>query len=158
MRMEGKEKRIILIVALALILLSGIKCSMDEDNPAPGCNQFLGLPSMGGCFGKNAIINLTVEPEINGIEIAVNNCNGGVLEVTNGSNFPLMLGGIEIAPEEVNIILDVLCDENGNPLLKRSTANYSEYIPEEDMYAEINGKLGTQDILITFTKTKKLCE
>jgi hypothetical protein len=158
MPVEGKEKKIILLVALALILISGVKCFMDEDNPAPGCNQFLGLPSMGGCFGKNAIINLTIEPEIDGVEIVANNCNGGVLEVTNGSDLPLVLGGIEIVPEEVNVILDVLCDDNGNPLLKRSTANYSEYVPEEDMYVEINGKLGTQDILITFTKTRKLCD
>jgi hypothetical protein len=158
MQVGKKEKLIVLAVALVLILISGIKCYMDEDNPAPGCNQFLGLPSMGGCFGKNAIIDLTVEPEIDGIDIEVNNCNGGVLEVTNRHDIPLILGDIEIAPEEVYVTFDVLCDENGNPVLKRIPSNYSEYVPEEDKYIEINGKLGTQDILITFTKTKKLCE
>jgi hypothetical protein len=158
MQIGKKEKLIVLIVALVLILISGIKCFMSEDNPAPGCNQFLGMPSMGGCFGKNAIIDLTVEPEIDGIDIEVNNCNGGVLEVTNRSDIPLVLVEAEIAPEEVYVTFDVLCDENGNPVLKRISSNYSEYIPEKDMYVEINGKLGTQDILITFTKTKKLCE
>lgn len=112
---------------------------------------------MGGCLGKSIIKDLKVEPAIDCLTIEVNNCNGGVLEVTNSCDETFVLGGVEITPQEYNVSLDVLGKEGGLWVLTRTASNSSVYIPEEDELIEPVGTLGDQRITVSYTKTKELC-
>lgn len=145
------------IVLLLLMVIPFTGCIV-RDSPAPGCIEYWPSGLAGGCFGKSIIKDLEVEPAVDGINIDVNNCNGGILEVDNSSDEPFMLGGIEIAPHSYNVGLDVLGQENGAWTLTRTDSNFSDYIPEEDKQIEITGKLGTREILISYTKTRELCD
>jgi hypothetical protein len=141
-------------VALMLLLLSG--CIVVKDSPAPGCIEYIGFPMAGGCFGKTAILDLSVDPEQECLDITVNNCNGGILEVHNGCNEAFILGGVTIASGD-RAGLDVVKEGNGYSLVEVSS-NFSDYIPELDERVQIAGTLGSREVWVTFTKTGKLCE
>lgn len=111
---------------------------------------------MGGCFGKTAILDLEVEPEIECLEIAVNNCNGGVLEISNTCAEMLVLSQVTIHTREFNVALD-LDKEDGEYLLRPTDSNFSAYVPLEDEFVEIHAVLGGQEMKISFLKTKELC-
>jgi len=144
----------IIAVLLALLLSS---CIVTKDSPAPGCIRSIGLPTMGGCFGKTVILDLTVEPENECLVITVNNCNGGVLEVDNSCHETLVLDGISI-PSSDRVSLDLIEEENGMVSLSDVGGNFSDYIPEENKSIAITGLLGSQEIRVAFTKTAQLCE
>jgi hypothetical protein len=146
--------RLLIPVLVASLLLAG--CLVKKDSPAPGCVEYWGPAPMGGCFGKTAILDLQVEPEMECLQISVNNCNGGVLEVSNSCAEMLVLGQITIHPGERNVTLD-LDRENGEYFLKPSDSNFSEYLPPEDEPVEIVGTMGALEVRITFTKTSELC-
>ncbi len=145
-----------LVAALTTLLLSSSGCIVVRDSPAPGCVEYLGLRPMGGCFGKTALLDLAVSPQINCLDVTVNNCNGGVLEIHNGCAEALTFDGVEIAPGE-NVALDVAQNGEGYELVEAS-GNFSEYIPEKDECVEVSGRLDDRDVTITFTKTAPLCE
>jgi hypothetical protein len=142
-------------VASLMLLLGG--CIVVKDSPAPGCVEFIGFPSVGGCFGKTAILGLAVEPENECLTIAVNNCNGGVLEVHNACDETLVLGGVEI-PSSDHVSLDVVAGDDGEYRLTEVSSNFSDYVPEADREIEVAGTLGEQEIRLAFTKTARLCE
>jgi len=144
----------IIAVLLALLLSS---CIVTKDSPAPGCVKSIGLPIMGGCFGKTVILDLTIEPENECLVITVNNCNGGVLEVDNSCHETLVLDGISI-PSSDRVSLDLIEEENGMVSLSDVGCNFSDYIPEENKSIAITGLLGSQEIRVAFTKTAQLCE
>jgi hypothetical protein len=112
---------------------------------------------MGGCFGKSVITDLKVEPELDDLVIEVNNCNGGILEVTNGYDESFLLGGVEIDALEHCVGLDVLGEVDGRYLLKRTDSNFSDYVPEEDEMIQLTGTLGEQELRISYVKTGRLC-
>jgi hypothetical protein len=141
-------------VALMLLLLGG--CIVVKDSPAPGCIEYIGFPMAGGCYGKTAILDLSVDPEEECLDITANNCNGGILEVHNGCNEAFVLGGVTIAPGD-RAGLDVTEEGNEHSLVEVSS-NFSEYIPESDERVQIAGTLGSRAVWVTFTKTGKLCE
>jgi hypothetical protein len=142
-------------VASLMLLLGG--CIVVKDSPAPGCVEFIGFSSVGGCFGKTAILGLAVEPENECLTIAVNNCNGGVLEVHNACDETLVLGGVEI-PSSDRVSLDVVEGDDGEYRLTGVSSNFSDYVPEADRKVEVAGTLGEQEIRLAFTKTARLCE
>jgi len=151
-----KVMSIALVAVLTTLLLSG--CVVVKDSPAPGCVEYLGIGPMGGCFGKTALLDLTVSPEINCLDIEVNNCNGGVLEIQNGCAEALTFDGVEIASGET-ITLDVVVVKEGDGhRLVEISSNFSEYVPEWDEHVEVSGQLDGRDVTITFTKTAPLCE
>jgi hypothetical protein len=80
----------LLVCAFLTVTLAG-GCLVKNDSPAPGCVEYWGPAPMGGCFGKTAILDLKVEPQTECLEIAVNNCNGGILEVSNACAEMLVL-------------------------------------------------------------------
>lgn len=154
---QAMIKKPLLILPFLLLLLSfTVGCVVVEDSPAPGCVKYWGIPPIGGCFGKSAIINLTVEPTIDCLQIEVNNCNGGVLEVTNHCNETFVLGEVEIEPQE-HAVLDVLGEEDGHYLLTNIDSNFSNYIPQENETIELVGTLGDQKVQVQYIKTKELC-
>ena len=141
---------------VCLIGLAASGCLVRRDSPAPGCIEYWGLAPMGGCFGKTAILDLKVEPQAECLEITVNNCNGGVLEVSNTCAEILFLDRITVHPGERHVLLDLEC-QNSEHVLKAAEGNSSDYVPSEDELVEIWGLLGAQEIKISFLKTKELC-
>ena len=151
------KKRLLTLSLLLLSLSTVAGCIVRKDSPAPGCVKYWGLAPMGGCFGKTVIMDLKVEPAIDCLTIEVNNCNGGVLEVSNSCDETFVLGGVEITPQEYNVV-DVLGKEDGRYLLTDTYSNFSDYIPQENEEIELVGSLGDQEVQVSFIKTKKLCE
>jgi hypothetical protein len=111
----------------------------------------------GGCSGKTAILDLSVAPAIACLDIAVNNCNGGVIEVDNDCQETLTLGGVEIPPADY-VSLDVVEGKDGTYTMRDVSSNFSDYIPPEDRRITLTGVLGGQEIKVAFTKTALLCE
>jgi hypothetical protein len=111
---------------------------------------------MGGCLGKTAILDLEVEPENECLEITVNNCNGGVLEVSNLCREIFALSSVTVHPSERHVSLD-LDRQDGEYVLVPTDGNFSDYIPEKDESVEIWGLLGGQEVRISFVKTRELC-
>jgi hypothetical protein len=140
------------ILLLALLLSACIV----KDSPAPGCIEYLGAPPVGGCFGKTAILDLRVEPAETCLDITVNNCNGGVLEIHNGCDEAFILGGVTISPSD-RANLDVVPEGTGHALVEVSS-NFSTYVPEVDERVELVGTLGDQQVQVSFSKTRQLCE
>jgi hypothetical protein len=144
-----------LILAFLLAMLLG-GCVVKEHSPAPGCVEYWGPAPMGGCLGTTAILDLKVEPEHACLEITVNNCNGGILEVSNSCAQILILRQVTVHPSERNVGLDVE-KQNGEHVLKPTDSNFSDYIPAENELVEITGMLGAEEVKISFVKTKELC-
>ena len=158
-RRYSNSRYLVASVLLLLIVLCGsISCILIEDSPAPGCQKYLGLAPMGGCFGKSAIKDLKVEPSLDCVTIEVNNCNGGVLDVSNRCSQPLILGGIQIRPSDFAILDIKIQQKDSYNTLTRVTSNFSKYIPEKDELIQVTGKLGNQDIKLRYVKTKRLCD
>ncbi len=142
------------VVMLLVLWLSG--CITVKDSPAPGCIEYVGFPAAGGCSGKTAILDLSVEPEEACLDITANNCNGGVLEIHNECDETFTLGGVPIGPGDY-VSLDVVKEDDGFSLVEVSS-NFSEYIPQVDEKIELVGVLGSREIWVRFTKTRQLCE
>ena len=143
---------------LLLFTILASSCGVKKDSPAPGCIEYWGFAGMGGCQGKTAILDLTLEPASDCLRIAVNNCNGGVLEVDNDCAAPLLIAGAEIPAGEHNFSLDLTVDPAGDDQLVPISSNFSDYVPDEDRTVNMQGTLGEQVFTLTFTKTAPLCE
>jgi len=154
MRERGNKGWLVAVMCLLAVATGG--CLVKKDSPAPGCIEYWGPAPMGGCFGKTAIVDLKVEPQTECLEITANNCNGGILEVSNSCAEMLVLDQITVHPGESNVGLD-LDKQNGEYVLKSSDSNFSDYLPAEDEAVEIRGLLGAQEVKISFVKTKELC-
>jgi len=143
------------IIGIAICLFILTSCVI-KDSPAPGCRKTIGFPSMGGCSGKTAIVDLEVTSAPNCVIISANNCNGGVLNIRNTCTDTLTLNGVEIDPSD-SVNLDAkLVDDAAE--WTRAHGNFSDFIPEEDTRFELTGAIGTDPIQIVFTKTKLLCQ
>jgi hypothetical protein len=145
-------------LSITVLIMLTLSCSLfvpsEDDNPAPGCRQGFG---MGGCFGTTVILDLNVEPQIECLEIEVNNCNGGVLDVDNDCQEAYFLEGIEILPSEY-AVLDVVEKGVDNYSFIQIYSNFSDFTPQEDRSITVSSYLGEQEITISFTKTAPLCD
>lgn len=150
----GRAKGVV-IAMLLMLSLSG--CIVVRDSPAPGCVKTIGFTAIGGCFGKTAIMDLEVKPELECLDVMVNNCNGGVLNVENNCDVVLMIDGIAYETENY-IILDVIEEDDGTHSVIETYGNFSEYIPDADTRITVTGTLGSQEFTVSFTKTAQLCE
>lgn len=159
--MKNTGKIILITLGLLVICILSFmqtSCIVTKDSPAPGCIKSVGIPMAGGCSGKTAILELQVVPNIDTIIIKVNNCNGGVLEVRNSSDQLLVLGGVEIEASDY-VSLDVIgWQADGYYSLKEISSNFSDYVPVQDEAIAIQGVLGQEQFIVTYTKTKKLCD
>ncbi len=64
----------------------------------PGCLPRSGFKAPGGCRGKSSIVSIVVKPRINCLSIRANNCNGGVIEITNDCSEDLWIGKLRFSP------------------------------------------------------------
>ncbi len=141
-----------LALTLALLLLVG--CVV-HDSPAPGCVEYFGPAPMGGCRGKTIIRDLRLEPPSDCLQVEVNNCNGGVVELHNGCAQPVRLDGVRL-PTGEGASLDFLSLE-GRFVLTETAGNFALTLPERDLVLTFTGELGGSPITLTFTKTAPLC-
>lgn len=153
---SSRSKRLILVVVNGLFILFLQGCIVVRDSPAPGCVKRIGISPMGGCFGKTAILDLAVEPQVECLSVTVNNCNGGILEVQNGCAETLVLGGARVEPQN-SVGLDIVLEGDQYALIEVYN-NFSEYVPEVDERIELVGTLGERSLRVAFTKTAMLCE
>ncbi len=149
---ELRQKLLILAAVIGLTL----SCSLfvSERSPAAGCNKSIG---MGGCLAITAIIDLSVDPIIECLEIEENNCQGGFLDIRNSCQESFILEGIEIPPSGYTSI-DIEEDENGYISLIEVGDFAIEYEPDENKPVTVSGILGNQEIKLEFIKTAPLCE
>ena len=146
---------------IIISMLSG--CVILKNSPAPGCVVSL-VPIVGGCSGKAALTNLTVMPDTNCLNISVNNCNGGVLEVQNSCDTAFNIGQYIIYPSS-NLTFDIVrknvsVDEEPSDNifhLLETQSNFSHYIVEKDINVTFHGLLGTKAIDVSVIKTAPLC-
>jgi hypothetical protein len=140
------------------VLSTNAGCLRVEDSPAPGCVKYIGIAPAGGCFGKSIIKGLKVEPAIETIVIEANNCNGGVLNIRNLGKQPVSLGGIDVEAGDYCIVDIQGRLGDGEYALKKSGSNFSGYIPVNDEQVVVRGRLGSREFVVSYIKTKKLCD
>ena len=143
-----------LIAALSAISTSG--CIVVKESPEPGCIVRFG-PMIGGCSGKSAIVDFTVNTESDCLSISANNCNGGILEVSNSCVDTLMIGGVEVAPSS-SMGLDVITAKDGSYQLREEDSNFTQMTHDKNINVALTGMVGSQEVKLAFTKTEKLCE
>ena len=157
-RDSNMARKLALILPVLLSLACAASgCVLVKDSPAPGCREYWGLAPVGGCFGKSVITDLKVEPEVDCLSIEVNNCNGGILEISNDCDESFILGGVVIEPSEHCVGLDVVAQQDGTHGLTRTDSNFSDYVPEEDEQIELVGILGEQEVRVSYVKSGRLC-
>jgi len=152
--MKSFQRTILFFSLCSLLFLTG--CIV-KDSPAPGCVEYIGFSPIGGCNGKTIITDLTLEGFPECVQMTINNCNGGVLEVQNDCSETLILGKLEIPPGE-SFNLDVQTVSDGGFVLVRTPSNFSNYTPGTDQSVQITGTIGNQTLSMFFLKTAPLCE
>lgn len=151
-----RKHKLTIGIGVMIVFFSIISCITTRDSPAPGCIQRIGCSPMGGCFGKTIIQDLQLENAPACLQVNINNCNGGVIDVNNTCEDRLTLGGTVIEAGE-SATFDMRQDGVEFSLI-RIASNISEFVPSSDQAIELNGKLGDQRVMISFTKTAPLCE
>ncbi len=141
------------LLALSLLLMA---CGVVlHDSPAPGCVRWLGHAPLGGCQGKHVITQLEVQGAPACLTVTANNCNGGMLEVTNACDQPLVLDGATLAAGE-RAGWDVLPTEEGFRLVPVA-GNFAQFLPAHDTEVVLRGQVGQTPIEVRFLKTGPLC-
>ena len=129
------NNRIFLYILLSICLVTDIffvvgivlpmtkPCKVIEQSIAPACTKTEGFCMGGGCFGKSAIRDLQITPLVACLQFDINNCNGGILTVTNKCNKDLVIGDLKLPyiriyeshPEPAN--LKLAKDEKGRTVV-----------------------------------------
>jgi hypothetical protein len=119
---------------LLIFILSLAGCS----SPAPGCNTHIPW-SYGGCFGKSAITDLSVTPSFDCLSIDTNNCNGGIIVISNLCNETVTIGKETIVPNSRHKGYG-LSKEGNEYLLIPAVENWENYIPDNLDVISIHAK------------------
>lgn len=143
----------------ALYFINAVSVAYGSDTP-PGCapeNQGI----IGGCSGKAQIEDMRfIGPDC--ILVTAGNCNGGVIEIYNSCGKDLKLGNLIIAPlsndKGAATSVELEKDTSGKVTIKESRGNYASYTPKETEELAITGDLEGQEVKLSYTKTKQLCE
>lgn len=151
-----RKHKLTIAIGVMIVFFSIISCITTKDSPAPGCIQRIGCSPMGGCFGKTIIQDLQIENAPACLQVTVNNCNGGVIDVDNTCEDRFTLDDNVVEPGDL-MSFDIRQDGSEFSLIPVAS-NISEFIPSFDQAIDLYGKLGDQSIKISFTKTAPLCE
>lgn len=151
-----------LVVFILLILISGCRVMTPREIVAPGC---IDGEALGGCFGKAAIKNLKIEPEIPAcLQIGENNCNGGIISIWNECDKDLQIGNLILEKPKRNgeQSIELFRDSLGNIMVRETKGNFASYTPLEDELLTTTGKIidfgfGSGKFTISYIKTKPLC-
>ena len=159
-------EKIILITLVILVLLSGSGCldyisevegdSNENNSLAPGCEEPKGIfPQTTGCLGKSGIKDISVEPTIECLELRANNCNGGVLGISNNCNFDLQIDDVIISPDTYKNI-ELTRNKDGKVVVVEPKGNFDSYNPQNEELLDVSATLGDQIITISYLK-KNVC-
>jgi len=154
------KKSMLIILVLGILLISG--CDDDSflkrltenrtdtkaEAKAPGCEGPSGIT---GCMGKSFIKDINIEPSVECLKIDANNCNGGVLEIENKCNAGLEIGGKTIAAGSHKLI-EFVKNYPGSTFVIELKGNFDSYTPLLEDTLTIEGKLGEQDITLSYLK------
>lgn len=128
-----------------------------DGRTAPGCDP-RNKEIIGGCFGKTLIVVLNVEPAIKCLSVSVNNCNGGVLEIRNRCDQPLLVGDLQLpGGARSSVSVELMKGSDGDTIAVRASGNYASYVPPADERLAIWAEVGRNRFRISYTKTAKLC-
>ena len=143
------------LAVILLLLVSG--CIVIKKSPAPGCVTYFGPAPMGGCFGKALIRDLKVEPQLDCLQVTVNNCNGGILTVANRCDSDLLIGGYTLRRGPHPESIELLRAADGGVYVNRTVSNFAAYRPLEDDSLTLAGSIGGSKVTLSYVKTKPYC-
>ncbi len=146
--MRPRRRSWLIVAWLACILLACVT----QPSPAPGCVKRL-LPTFGGCFGKTVILDLRYQGPAC-VQLEVNNCQGGELRLKNTCTDPVKLEALTV-PAGGEEVLDIRPAERGYVLMHRESL--PTYAPEKELRLTFSGKVGEEQLTLSFTKTAPLC-
>ena len=138
------------MLIVLMLFLPG--CLVLKSSPAPQCISYIAPPIIGGCSGKSAIIDLYVSQHPACLQIEVNNCNGGVLEINNQCSAPFHLDSAIVPAGELKAW--DLMKINGEHSLINANGNFSYFIPDNNEQINLTGWLDNEKIQVNFVKTK----
>ena len=104
-----------------------------------------------GCFGENEILDLNINPKFACLSIRANNCNDGVLEITNNCDQKVKIGDLDIPKGDFSF--ELLKDEVGNVYINYTRGNYATYNPKNNETLSINGFVGESQFHLSYLKT-----
>ncbi len=139
---------------LAGVMLLLVACLVIHDSPAPGCIERLGPAPLGGCAGTTIITDLQVIPA-RCLDVAANNCNGGVLEVQNRCSEAAQLDGLPLPPDN-SLSLDIVPIGSGYRLTT-TAGNVALTVPTHTLRLTFTGTAAGGPLTVTFAKTAPLC-
>jgi len=131
----GVVLSLVILVPMSIMFIKfSTPYTITKDSHAPGCVEAKGYMGMGGleCRGKNIIKDIKVEPPIACLKINADNCDGGVLRITNYCE-GLKIGDKRLPHEKTEVIdkaheIRLVRDENGKTIvLDKNAMGYSEF-------------------------------
>ncbi len=145
-----------LYVILAFALLcSG--CIVVSDSPAPGCRKYFAMAPTGGCDGKAIIKSLSVESQAECLGFQVNNCNGGIVTLTNDCDENISFAGMRINSTDKRANFELSRGKDGSVSAVHAKGNFATYYPDEEELLSAEGKVGNRRFNVSYVKTEYLC-
>lgn len=148
-----------------LILPFTKPCKVIERSIAPACSKTEGFCIGGGCFGKSAIKDLKVVPSVDCLQFEINNCNGGILTVTNKCNEDLTIGGLSLPYIKIrerhskSVDIKLTKNNNGEVVVNvfqniKSVDGWSLLASQRYKDIAIGGKIGDENFEIAIKNSK----
>lgn len=160
MRLKNVIKKSILVwlfaATVAIVVSFSVSFVLIETlQIPPGClSKYLKLDTIGGCFGKNLVKNLKIEPELpKCIKIVPYECTGAGLMVYNKCNKDLVIHGEKISKGYTYLLF--VRARNGSVM--RIKERYYYPYPKENEFIFVEGRIGGKEFNISYIRTKALC-
>jgi hypothetical protein len=112
---------------------------------------------MGGCFGKSLIESLSFKgPSC--VFVSADNCQGGVLDVSNLCDQDLRFGNVVIgAHDKKTRHMELFEDAQGQVQAQLTQSGFASYTPDETEWLEMKGYIGDEPVSLGYKKTRDLC-
>lgn len=114
----------------------------------PGCQKHY-IPTVGGCFAKYTIKDITITPKNDCIQISPNNCNEPVLSLKNTCEEHIEVNNITVPPNVTRCYnplqtFYITADSNNNAVIEtgRTCTNSKQEI-------QLNGQIDSKPVTIT---------
>ena len=108
-------------------------------------------------MGKNIIKDSKISKEISCLRLEVNNCNGGVIDITNSCGVDLVINDKVMTGNGTYFSIDPTRGTSGVLSVNYSDGNFSAYKPAKDDIIELTIKAGNEQAILKYTKTGPLC-
>ncbi len=141
-----------------MLMVSGSFADFSANQLPPGCLTVKG--AIGGCNGKTQIEAAKVSPEC--LEVSVNNCNGGMIELINKCKADIWLGSLvlpyfEKKDDRIPVWFELYRDLGGKIRARLEKEPGAGYVPKKAEKLKLEGKVGKKRLVLSYTKTGLLC-